>query len=111
MDFFYSLIIVSFSLSIFLFISFNFLYKKLMVCFEEIKQIKQFNEETFETIQDLNLKNTEHRIITEDIQTNQRNLNESFGQLETSFQTLKETATELQSAHQTKKAMLDLMKG
>ena len=105
------LVIISFSFVVFLFFFLNFLYKKLMVCFEEIKGIKRFNEETFETIQDLKLKDTEYRIITENIQDNQRNLDESFGQLKASFQNLKETATELQSAHQTKKAMLDLMKG
>ena len=111
MDFFYGLIIISFSFSIFLLVLCNFLYKKLKVCFEKIEGIEKFNEETFETIQNLELKNTEHRIITENIQTNQKNLDENFGQLEASFQNLKEMATELQSARQTKKAILDLMKG
>ena len=104
------LIIISFSSVVFSFVFFNFLYKKLMACFEDIKEIRQFNEENFEAIQDLKEKISEYRIITENIQINQRNLDESFGQLKTSFQNLKETATAIQSAHQTKKAMLDLIK-
>ena len=111
MNIFYTLVIISFSSVVFLFFFFNFLYKKLIVCFEEIKEIKQFNEENFEVIQNLKEKVSEYRIITENIQENQRNLDENFKNLQISFQVLKETATELQSAHQTKKAMLDLMKG
>ena len=111
MSFFDILVIISFSSVVFLFFFFNFLYKKLIVCFEKIKEIKQFNEETFEVIQNLKEKVSEYRIITENIQENQRNLNKSFEKLDGSFQVLKETATALQSAHQTKKAVLDLMKG
>ena len=78
--------------------------------FEEIKDIKQFNEETFEIIKNLKEKIYGYRITIENIQENQKNLKESFKELKTSFRTLKETATAVQSAHQTKKAMLDLMK-
>ena len=111
MNIFEALIIISFLLVVSLIFFFDFLYKKLKVCFERIKDIEKINEETFEAIRSLEIENTEHRIITENIQTNQNNLDESFGELKTSFQALKETATELQSAHQAKKAMLDLMKG
>ena len=111
MSIFDTLIIISFLFVVSLIFFFDFLYKKLKVCFERIKDIEKINEETFEAIQDFKLKDTEYRIITENIQDNQRNLDESFEQLKASFQNLKETATELQSAHQTKKAMLDLMKG
>ena len=82
----------------------------MIVCFEEIKEIKQFHEEIFEVIQNLKEKIYGYRIIIENIQENQKNLDESCKELKTSFQTLKETATAVQSAHQTKKAMLDLMK-
>ena len=110
MSVFDTLIIISFSSVVFLFLLFNFLYKKLIVSLEEIKEIKQFHEEAFEVIQNLKEKIYGYRIIIENIQENQKNLDESFKELKTSFQTLKETAIAVQSVHQTKKVMLDLMK-
>ena len=110
MSLFDNLIIISFLLAVSLAVFSNFLYKKWLSCSEEIEKIKHFNEETFEMIQNLSEKISQYRIITEQIETKQRNLNESFQKLEDSFQILKETATELQSAHQTKKAVLDFMK-
>ena len=105
------LITVSFLSVVFLFFFLNLLYKKLIVSLEETKEIKQSHKEAFETIQELEEKISEYRIITENIQENQSTLDKSFEKLEGSFQVLKETATALQSAHQTKKAMLDLIKG
>ena len=81
------------------------------ICLEGIKDIKSFNEKTFELIKDLDNKVSQYRYITENTQEDQNNLKEKFKELERSFQALKETATELQSAHKTKKAVLDLMKG
>ena len=111
MNIFDTLAIISFLSVVFLIFFFDFLYKKLKVCFERIEDLERFNEKTFEIIQDLTEKNSEYRVITENIQDNQNNLDESFKELKASFRTLKETATAVQSAHQTKKAVLDLMKG
>ena len=111
MSIFDILITISFLSVVFLFFFLNLLYKKLIVSLEEIKEIKQSNEKAFETIQELEEKIFEYRIITENIQENQNNLDKSFEKLESSFQVLKETATALQSAHQTKKAMLDIING
>lgn len=111
MGVFDTLIIISFSSTVFFFFLFNFLYKKLIVSLEEIKELKQSHEESFETIQELKKKVYEYQIIIESIRENQDDLNKSFKKLEGSFQILKETATAIQSAHQTKKAMLDLIKG
>ena len=111
MGVFDTLIIISFSSTVFFFFLFNFLYKRLIVSLEEIKELKQSHEEAFETIQELKKKVYEYQIITESIRENQDDLNKSFEKLEGSFQILKETATAIQSAHQTKKAMLDLIKG
>ena len=105
------LITISFLSVVFLFFFLNLLYKKLIVSLEEIKELKQSSEEIFETIQEFEEKISEYRIITENIRENQDDLNKIFEKLEGSFQVLKETATALQSAHQTKKAMLDLIKG
>ena len=103
MGIFETLVIISFASIVFLFFLFNFLYKELTSCLEKIKEITLFNEETSKAIQDIKEKVSEYSIITENIQENQENLNKSF-------QTLKETAIELQSAHQSKKAVLDLLK-
>ena len=65
---------------------------------------------SFELIKDLEKEVSQYRYITENSQEDQNNLKEKFKELERSFKTLKETATELQSAHKTKKAVLDLMK-
>jgi len=59
---FKALIIISFLFAVSLIFFFDFLYKKLKVCFERM------NEEIFEIIQDIKLKSTKHRIITENIQ-------------------------------------------
>ena len=104
MGVFETLVILSFISIVSLFFLFNFLYKELTFCLEKIKEITLFNEKTSETIHNLKEKVSEYSILVEKIEENQRNLNRSF-------KTLKETATELQLAHQTKKAMLDLIKG
>ena len=110
MSVFDTVAIISFLFVVFFIFFFDFLYKKLKVCFERIKDLERFNEKTFEIIQDLANEVSQYRKTTENIQDNQNNLDESFKELKASFRTLKETATELQSAHQTKKAVLDLMK-
>jgi len=111
MSIFYILIIFSFLLIVFLFVFSHFLYQRLNLLLEQFREINIFHEETLKRIQNLTAEVSQYRQITESIQDSQRNLNESFKRLEQSFQALKVTATELQSAHQTKKAVLDLMKG
>ena len=51
MSIFDTLIIISFLFVVSLIFFFDFLYKKLKVCFERIKDIEKINEETFEAIQ------------------------------------------------------------
>ena len=111
MGIFDNLAVISFLLAVFLIFFFNFLYKKLMSCLENLQELKKFKEETFDLIKNLEARIYEYRIITEKTEENQKDLKEHFEKLDDSFQTLKQTATELQSAHQTKKAMLDFMKG
>ena len=41
------LILISFIIVVFLTVFSNFLYQKLMICIEEIKELKRFNEDTF----------------------------------------------------------------
>ena len=111
MSIFHTLVIISFLCIVFLFFIFNFLYKKWISCFEEIEKINYFNEKTFKAIQSIKEKVSECGITTENAQRSQTHLEEKFRELERSFQTLKETATQIQLAHKTKKAVLDLMKG
>ncbi len=82
-----------------------------MISLEDLEDLKRFKEETFDLIKNLETRIYEYRIITEKTEESQKDLKEHFKNLDYSFQTLKQTATELQSAHQTKKAMLDFMKG
>ena len=82
-----------------------------MSCLQELKELQRFKEETSNLIKDLKEIVYEYRIITAQTKENQDNLNHSFEKLEDSFRNLKQTATEIQSAQQTKKAMLDFMKG
>ncbi|MCZ0932632.1 MAG: hypothetical protein OXJ52_05725 [Oligoflexia bacterium] len=111
MSIFDNLAVISFLLAVFLIFFSNFLYKKLITSLEDLQQLKRFKEETFELIKNLETRIYEYRIITERTEQNQKDLKEHFERLGDSFRTLKQTATELQSAHQTKKAMLDFMKG
>ena len=111
MSIFYNLAVISFLLAVSLTFFSNFLYKKLTTCLEDLQELKRFKAETFELIKNLGRRIDEYRIITEKTEENQKDLKEHFEKLDDSFQTLKRTATELQSAHQTKKAMLDFMKG
>ena len=110
MSIFDTLVIISFLFIIFLFFLSNFLYQRLNICLEGIKDIRSFTEKSFEIIQDLEKEVSQYRYITENTKENQNNLKEKFKELQRSFKALKETATELQSAHKTKKAVLDLMK-
>ena len=82
-----------------------------MTCLADLQEMKRFKEETFDLIKNLEARIYEYRISTEKTEGNQKDLKEHFEKLDYNFQTLKQTATELQSAHQTKKAMLDFMKG
>ena len=104
MSLFYNLVIVSFLLAVSLAVFSNFLYKKWIICLEEIKEIKRF-------IQNLKDQILEYRSLKEKIQESQESLEDSLQKLESDFQALKETTTEIKSVQQTKKAMLDLMKG
>ena len=110
MSIFDTLVIISFLFIVFLFFLSNFLYQRLNICLEGIKDLRSFNEKSFELIKDLEKEVSQYRYITESTQENQNNLKEKFKELQRSFLALKETATELQSAHKTKKAVLDLMK-
>ena len=110
MNIFNNLAVISFLLAVFLIFFFNFLYKKLMSYLADLQELKRFKEENFDLIKNLEGKIYEYRMITERTEENQKDLKEHFKRLDYSFQTLKQTATELQSAHQIKKAMLDFMK-
>ena len=81
-----------------------------MICIEEIKELKRFNEDTFKAFKKLSAQVSEYQNTTEIIQQSQNNLEESFDKLKGSFNNLKETATEIKSAQQTKKAILDFIK-
>ncbi|MCZ0932911.1 MAG: hypothetical protein OXJ52_07155 [Oligoflexia bacterium] len=111
MSIFDNLTVISFLLAVFLIFFSNFLYQKLMTSLGDIEELKRFKEESFDLIKNLEARIYEYRIITEKTEQNQKDLKEHFERLNDSFQALKRTATELQSAHQTKKAMLDFMKG
>ena len=100
--FYYSLTIISFLFSVSLAVFSNFLYKKGNICLEEIKEIKSF-------IQNLGDQFLEYRVIKEKIQEDQESLENSLNKLESEFQVLKETATEIRAVQQTKKAMLDFI--
>ena len=104
MGLFYSLTIISFFLSVSLAVFSNFLYKEWKICLEEFKETKRF-------IQSLEDQIAEYRVIKEKIQEDQENLENSLKKLESDFQGLKETATEIRAVQQTKKAMLDFIKG
>ena len=110
MNIFDNLAVISFLLAVFLIFFSNFLYKKLTTCLEDLQELKRFKEETFNLIKNFETQIYEYRTITEKTEENQKDLKEYFERLDDSFRTLKQTATELQSAHQTKKAMLDFMK-
>ena len=111
MDIFYNLAFISFLPAVFLIFFSNFLYKKLINCLEDLRELKRFKEGIFDLIKNIEARIDEYRIITEKTEENQKNLKEYFERLDYSFRTLKQTAAKLQSAHQTKKAMLDFMKG
>ena len=111
MSLFDNLVIISFVLAVFLILFSNFLHKKLVSCLEDLQELKRFKEDTFEFIKSLEQKIYEYKIAVENITEGQENLNEHFKSIEQSFRELKETAKELQSAHHTKKALLDFMKG
>ena len=81
MDFFYGLIVISFSLSIFLCVSFNFLYKRLSFCIEKINEIERLNEQALGIIQRLKEDVSECMQVTDCTQQDQRKLNESFDDL------------------------------
>ena len=70
MSMFHTLVIISFLCIVFLLFISNFLYKKWLSCFEEIKKINYFNKKTFKAIQDIKEKVSECGIITENTQDN-----------------------------------------
>ena len=105
-----TLIVVSFLIVVFLTIFSNFLYKKLMICIEKITELKRSNEDVFDAFKKLEDQVSECGNITAINQQKQNNLEERFNKLEKSLYALKETATEIKSAQQTKKAILDFMK-
>ncbi|MDE0092578.1 MAG: hypothetical protein OXN83_04765 [Oligoflexia bacterium] len=105
-----TLIVISFIAVIGLAVGSNFLYQKLILCIEEIKELKRFNEDIFKAFKNLENQVSDCENITNLIQQRQNNLEESFNKLEKSLSTLKETALEIKSAQQTKKAILDFIK-
>ena len=96
------LILIFFIIIIGLAVCSNFLYKKLMICIEEITELKRFNEDVFKSFNNLNNQVSKY-------QNKQEDLEESFNELKISFRELKEIATEIKSAEQTKKAILELI--
>ena len=96
------LIVISFVVIISLAVCSNFLYKKLMICIEEITELKRFDEDVFKSFNNLNNQVSKY-------QRKQEDLEESFNELKVSFRELKEIATEIKSAEQTKKAILELI--
>ena len=82
-----------------------------MACIEEIKEMQTFNEGVLKAVNTFKSEMLEHKENIEENEQKQSELKESFKKLESSFQNLKETATEIKSAQQTKKAILDFMKG
>ena len=105
-----TLIIVSFIAVIGLAVGSNFLYQKLMLCIEEIKELKRFNEDVFKAFKSLEAQVLNCDNITKITEQRQNDLEESFKALDKSLSALKETALEIKSAEKTKKAILDFIK-
>ena len=93
-----SVLIISF-LVCFIIISFKFIYEKVLI---QIEELQKFNKEVIKAFN--NLENQVSKY-----QRKQEDLEESFRKLKISFQELKEIATEIKSAEQTKKAILELI--
>ena len=66
-----------------------------MTCLENLQELKKLKEEDFNLIKNLEARIYEYRIITKKIEENQKDLKKYFERLDDSFQTLKQTATEL----------------
>ena len=107
---FYIFSILAFlSIVFLLFLSF-ILFHRMNACLETAQETRRFHERVLNKTQDLEKEVSLYKEITEGIQHKMRNLQREFEHLQRTFKDLKETAVELQSAHQTRKAMLDLMK-
>ena len=79
------------------------LFHRIDICLDVAERAKVFHERALNSIQDLAKKVSEYKDISEITKFRQE-------ELERAFDDLKETAIELQAAHQTKRAVLDLMK-
>ena len=79
------------------------LFQRMGDCLEVAERVKIFHERALNSIQDLAKKVSEYRDISKTTKFRQE-------ELESAFDALKETATELQSAHKTRRTVLDLMK-
>ena len=83
----------------FIIVSFNFVYKKILI---QITELQNFNQDVIKAFNNLNNQVSKY-------QRKQEDLEESFNELKVSFRELKEIATEIKSAEQTKKAILELI--
>ena len=79
------------------------LFHKIDVCLDVAETAKSFHYRALNSIQDLAKKVSEYKEISDTTKFRQE-------ELEKTFDDLKETATELQAAHKTKRAVLDLMR-
>ncbi|MCZ0931602.1 MAG: hypothetical protein OXJ52_00390 [Oligoflexia bacterium] len=83
----------------FIIFSFKFIYEKILI---QIEELQNFNKEVIQAFKNLEVQVSEY-------QRKQEDLEESFRELKITFQELKEIATEIKSAEQTKKAILELI--
>ena len=103
MTVFYIFAVLAFlSVCLLLFLS-SLLFNRMNDCLETAQAARRFYEKTLENAKNLEKEVLEYRQITEDTQSRQNDL-------ELAFKDLKETALALQSAHQARKAVLDLMR-
>ena len=73
------------------------------MCLKVADRVTVFHERALNSIQGLAKQVSEYKDISKTIKFRQE-------ELESTFDDLKETATELQAAHRNKKAILDLMR-
>ena len=78
-------------------------FQKMDASLEVAKEVRVFHEKALSKIQELFKEVSKYKDISETTQFSQE-------ELEKEFDDLKETATKLQSAHKTRRAVLDLMK-
>ena len=103
MTVFYIFVSLTFLFIVLLLILSWVLFHRIDTCLDVAETAKAFHYRALNSIQDLAKKVSEYKDISETTKFNQE-------ELEKAFDDLKETATELQAAHKTKRAVLDLMR-